>query len=424
LSFEGVGKIADAVLFEGYMLYPYRPSALKNRQRWNFGTLYPRDFALAQRPEEAWSFHAETLFEAGERSRISLRIRFLELVPDSTQRDTEWNRGIIRNWTVQAVSVGALCKGIQRELTAAELESEQISGPECGAGNHPLRARIEVAVDKIAERAYRLSATVSNITPVSEADKASRLRAQSSAFTSAHLLLHLENGVFVSILDPPGELAAAACACHNRGVFPVLAGEPGARSHVLCSPVILYDYPQIAPESAGEFFDATEIDEMLALRVLTLSDEEKQEMRAADPRAARILERTEALPQEHLLKLHGALRGMNRGRPESGEPAHAFQPWDPFARKPELDAVRVFGLELRKGDRVRLWPQKRADIMDMAMEGRTAVIEAVEQDLDDHVQLAVVLDDDPGKDMGLLRQPGHRFFFTPDEVEPLPARAP
>ena len=92
--------------------------------------------------------------------------------------------------------------------------------------------------------------------------------------------------------------------------------------------------------------------------------------------------------------------------------------WDPLAERPALECVHVFGIELRVGDRVRLWPQKKADIMDMALEGKVAVIEAIEQDFEDNIQLAVVLDDDPGREFGMMRQPGHRFFFSPDEVEP------
>ncbi|HXH94542.1 MAG TPA: hypothetical protein VNN25_23390 [Thermoanaerobaculia bacterium] len=92
--------------------------------------------------------------------------------------------------------------------------------------------------------------------------------------------------------------------------------------------------------------------------------------------------------------------------------------WDPFASS-TVDSVSVFGHELRRGDRVRLWPQKTADIVDLALAGKEATIEAIEQDLEDRVLFAVVIDDDPGNDMGMLRQPGHRFFFSPDEVEPL-----
>jgi hypothetical protein len=83
----------------------------------------------------------------------------------------------------------------------------------------------------------------------------------------------------------------------------------------------------------------------------------------------------------------------------------------------ELQEVTVFGVPLRVGSRVRLWPQKTADIMDMALKGKVALVEAIERDFEDQVHLAVVLEDDPGRDLGMLRQPGHRFFFSPREVE-------
>jgi hypothetical protein len=84
-----------------------------------------------------------------------------------------------------------------------------------------------------------------------------------------------------------------------------------------------------------------------------------------------------------------------------------------------IQSVSVFGVELKPGDRVRLWPQKTADIMDMALKGKVAIIEAIERDFEDQVHLAVVIEDDPGRDLGMLRQPGHRFFYSPEEVEPL-----
>lgn len=93
--------------------------------------------------------------------------------------------------------------------------------------------------------------------------------------------------------------------------------------------------------------------------------------------------------------------------------------WNPLEDKAVVESVRAFGVDLRRGDRVRLWPQKSADIMDIALAGRVAEIEAIEVDYDDQIHLAVILDDDPGRDLGALRQPGHRFFFSPEEVEPL-----
>lgn len=411
MTLETIERIADAILFEGYMLYPYRPSALKNRQRWNFGTLYPRDFAVAQRPEEAWSCRAEILVEGSEQSAIDLRIRFLQLIADG-RSEMEWDPGVVRSWTIHGITINTLLSGVKRELRGTEFDSTA----EAGSAGDAAIAAVDLHAEQVADRAYRVSATVANITPMPAGDAASRRGALAWALTSAHLLLHVADGAFASILDPQMELTAATQSCKNRGVFPVLVGEPGARSDVLCSPIILYDYPQIAAESAGSFFDGTEIDEMLALRVLTLTDEEKREMRASDPRAEQILKRTESLPREQLLKLHGALHGGGAKREQMDG---AIRPWDPFAEKPAPKSVRALGVELRKGDRVRLRPRKRADILDMAMNGRTAVVEAIEQDLEDNVQLAVVLDDDPGKDLGLLRQPGHRFFFSVDEVEPV-----
>jgi hypothetical protein len=94
--------------------------------------------------------------------------------------------------------------------------------------------------------------------------------------------------------------------------------------------------------------------------------------------------------------------------------------WNPDApENTPLASVNIFGVEVKVGDRVRLWPQKSADIMDMAMKGKVAIVEAIERDYDDQVHLAVVLEDDPGRDFGMARQPGHRFFFSPDEVEPI-----
>jgi hypothetical protein len=235
-------------------------------------------------------------------------------------------------------------------------------------------------------------------------------------------LLGIEGGSFVSLLEPAEDLVGDVKACRQDGVFPVLVGETGDRGCALCSPIILYDYPQIARESPGDFFDGTEMDEMLALRVLTLTDAEKAEMRKGDPHARDLLERTESLPDEHLARLHGAVRGLREITQKQCEAARVDlveQPFDPLAEKPPLSSVRVFGVELHTGDRVRVWPQKRADILDIAMEGRVATIEAIEQDLESNIQFAVVLDDDPGRDLGMLRQPGHRFFFTPEEVEPL-----
>jgi hydrogenase maturation protease len=137
------------------------------------------------------------------------------------------------------------------------------------------------------------------------------------SLVSAHLLSGVEEGQFVSLLDPPSALRQLTDACRNQGVFPVLVGEEGHRDTMLASPIILYDYPQIAPESAGDLFDGTEIDEILSLRILTMTDAEKREMSLSDERARQMLERTEALPAEQFAKLHGTLRSLRPAQKET-----------------------------------------------------------------------------------------------------------
>ena len=153
-----------------------------------------------------------------------------------------------------------------------------------------------------------------NATSLPSGAEAKRDEALPLSFVSAHLLLGITGGEFVSLLDPPEAYRASVAACSNQGVFPVFAGEEPDRSLMFCSPIILYDYPKIAPESEGDFFDGTEMDEMLTLRVLTLTDAEKQEMQNGDPRARRILERTEALTSDAMLKAHGVIRGLREIR--------------------------------------------------------------------------------------------------------------
>jgi hydrogenase maturation protease len=134
------------------------------------------------------------------------------------------------------------------------------------------------------------------------------------ALVSAHTILEASGGEFVSLVDPPKLHRDAAQCCKNVGTWPVLVGDPGQRDTLLSSPIILYDYPEIAPESPGNLFDGAEIDEILSLRILTMTDDEKREMRQSDDRTRQILERTESLPEEHFAKLHGVLRGMRPSR--------------------------------------------------------------------------------------------------------------
>ncbi len=263
-----VEKIANAVLYEGYLLYPYRSSAIKNQQRFNFGVLYPRGYG------EASEMKTECLAMGGDEAAIEVKIRFLQLVDREGRQE-----GVERSITLPATSLGEL-------------------------SNRPLR-RADV---ELSASGSKLTLVVRN--PLEGSPTMSRDEALLKSMVSVHSILQITGGEFVSLLDPPEQLKSAAAACENVGTWPVLAGESGQRNTMLSSPIILYDYPEVAPESPGDLFDGAEIDEILALRVLTLTDEEKLEVKNGDDRARRILERTEMLPPEHFQKLHGALRGL------------------------------------------------------------------------------------------------------------------
>ncbi len=181
----------------------------------------------------------------------------------------------------------------------------------------PVAGAIEAAAAEVRPGLFRLTVRVQNRTPLDDAGRRGRGDALLRARVSAHTILAIRDGAFVSLIDPPESCCEAAAACRNVGTWPVLVGAEGQTDLMLSAPIILYDYPRVAPESPGDFFDGTEIDKMLALRILTLTDDEKRAMAAVDERAGALLARTEAMAREQLLGLHGAVRGL-RPAPEEG----------------------------------------------------------------------------------------------------------
>ena len=329
-----VEKIADAILYEGYILYPYRPSAVKNQQRWNFGALCPESYSLAQKGAEAWSMQTECLVNETPAPLLEVKVRFLQLMsreildPDSrVVPSLEVNGRLFQTWqeaVEREVCVPLL--NIRRAVSAhlpftffGNKQLEELHDESNGnlAGQilrtqHTIEGLIEITATRVKSGLIKLCVNIKNLTGLDRAGEKSRDEALLRSFVSTHTILALREGRFVSLMDPPDVWREAAAGCSNVGTYPVLVGEEGALDCMLSSPIILYDYPQIASESAGALFDGTEIDEILTLRIMTLTDEEKREMRSGDARAREILERTEMLPQEHLLKMHGAMRSPQR----------------------------------------------------------------------------------------------------------------
>jgi len=352
MSVALVDRIAKAVLYEGYMLYPYRPSAIKNRQRFNFGVVYPRAYSEAQGGTDACMMQTECLVVANEATQCVVRVRFLRMVARAIGKlaasvaegatleglKTEkvdrleaagkvyqtWQEAVEEEIEVTEFSLSALASepmqwpfrlSAKCEREGIRDDSSQIVGI-IERVQEPLAGVIELSAERVGDGAFRLTARLSNATRVENRELLHREEALSRSLVSAHTILEARGGEFVSLIDPPEEYRDAAKSCQNVGTWPVLAGEEGRRDTMLSSPIILYDYPEIAPESPGDLFDGAEIDEILSLRIMTMTEEEKREMRQCDDRARQILERTDNLPEEQFRKLHGALRGL---RPANGE---------------------------------------------------------------------------------------------------------
>jgi hypothetical protein len=485
-------QVANAVLYEGYLLYPYRQTAQKNRSRFQFGVLMPPAYRDVDDCEPSAS-QTECLLECPDDAQVEVLVRFLHfqrrtvqrIAPDTGEASdvdalwvngteyTSWDEAVEREERLHACVADLLDTGTELLFQVGEGEEiEGLTGPrEERAGRlvrrwEQLDAAIRVRAERVAGPygALRLRVRVENSseprTPLRRRDDGLRY-----SLIAAHLLIAVPGGVFLSLTDPPEWAAAEAAACRNIGTWPVLAGPDDCRDLLLSSPVILYDHPEVAPESAGELFDATEIDEILTLRTLALTDDERRQARATDQRAADLIDRLDVLPPEMLERMHGAIRYLS---PAHGAPANAAPDaapgaaappvpsgpaasevpswstpgdlpadpafagpaglpskpwWDPGSDSsvsPETDHVVVGGVRVARGSRVRMRPgSRRADAQDLFLVGREALVEAVLHDVDGHVHVAVSPVSDPLAD--LQRNHGRFLYFAPDEIEPVEA---
>jgi len=342
-------QVADAILYEGYMLYPYRPSAIKNRQRWSFGILYPPRYPEVVSGTERCLMHSEVLLESLGRTGVQIQLRFLHLQARRVEKSADpsdaqhqagnfqpvsslvvgndrfesWDEGVERSVAFDVTALAAPQQLVFRFPASSESEllrdpTGQLAGV-VRRTQHEITGTISVTSKELERGLYKLAIEIANSTtlPRNQCDRNSALL---RSLVSAHTILTARDGNFVSLLDPPETLRVAAAGCRSDGNFPVLVGTAPERDMLLCSPIILYDYPQIAPESANAFYDATEMDEMLTLRVLTLSDEEKDAMRLADDHVRNLLERTEQSAREQLSRTHGTIRNLRPEGEKLGEP--------------------------------------------------------------------------------------------------------
>jgi hypothetical protein len=455
--------VADAILYEGYLLYPYRRSSQKNQVRFQFGVLMPPAYGAVD-PHEPTASQTEFLVESPGEGEIWILARFLQVRRRTVReaqgqtgdpRDAPWDEAIEREHRV-SVNVADLLAGDVEELIHLD-GGEETEDATDGAGQFVHRwDRLDAALVIRAEpipgpygvlkMTVRLENRSVPAQPLQVREDGLRY-----ALISAHLLIGAERGSFLSMTDPPEWASRLVAECVNTATWPVLAGPAECRNLMMASPIILYDHPEIAKESAGNLFDATEIDEILTLRTMTLTDAEKAEVRATDPRAAALMDRVDDLPPEMLEKMHGAIRYLEPAAgpvsvrrvpaepPEYRTPLPGETPydepgeyavqqpsapwWDPGADSsvsPETDHVMVAGVRVAKGSRVIMRPgSRRADAQDLFLAGHEAMVEAVLFDVDGQVHLAVTPETDPLM-AELQRSHGRFLYFSPDEIEPAP----
>jgi hypothetical protein len=435
--FEPALGVANAVLYEGYILYPYTASASKNRIRWQFGVVVPKAYSERGTGEPA-DAQTEILLECNDETEVEVLVRFLQV----ESREVEaWNGTSFE--PVESLEVGAkkyltFDEGTEREVSLRVLpaKTDRLAGPITfpdSEETEPLRDAADELRGRIVRRRWSLHGSIAidceavaglpglrklrvrieNHSAVVPGERSSALR---TAFVSTHTLLHAVGGRFLSVLDAPEDTVNATATLVNRHTWPVLIGDETVDPHgsplVLSSPIILYDFPAVAPQTEGDTFDSLEVDELMMLSVRSLSDAERAEAKATDPRAAEIIERAERFNADDLRRLHGTLLQDKAEVP-------VVRRNDPLAELdvPAMDCVFVEGVKVSKGSIVRLDPKRRADVWDVFLRGKLATVRAIHQDVENQMYVAVTVDDDPASD--LHDWYGRSFFFYPEEIQPV-----
>jgi len=435
-TWDRARAVADAVLYEGYLLYPYRGTSSKNQSRWQFGVLGPPGAAAAGLGEDD-TLAAQFLVDGAQ--AITVVVRFLQLqhrraesqladggfepVGELTTPSGSW---LTWDEAVECeTSFGPIafdnpgeCQTLPVSAPAA-VDIEALEGGRLVRERREVRGQLTVSAEPDGDL-LRVSVQVANV-GVAVDHQTGKDSVIARSMIGCHVIAEVVGGQFVSLLEPPPAATGAASRCSQHRCFPVLAGPPGTQDMLLISPIILYDHPEVAEQSNTALYDCTEIDEILTLRVMTMTDEEKAQARATDPRAAQIIDQCDAMSPEAMARLHGVLREPHTASaglvPEIPE---GIDWWDPLADnavRPEIDAVLVNGIAVSRGSRVILRPRRNADAQDIFVAGKTALVTSVHEDVEGDKHVGVVVEDDPAAD--LHDWYGRYLYFSPDEIEPL-----
>jgi hypothetical protein len=375
---KALESLLDSLLYEGYALYPYTPGATKNATPTPFGIVYPPAYA-EDNPATFDHLQMECLVESGPEAELRATICFL-------QPQGERHKAEARRIEIAPTSLGELIAG-------GRGEEFTFDGEETVAG------RVRMRAEQVAEGLVRIRLCVHNSTGLGgNAGGLDRSEALRCSLISTHVVAEVTGGRFVSPIDTKGPHAHALAECESVNTFPVLANPTDTA--MLGAAIVLPDHPSMAPESLGNLFDSTEIEEALLLHVHALSDSEREEIGKQDPAVREMVERAAASTPEQIMSLHGRLEETE---PEPGHP------------NPGEASIEVNGMRFVKGGKVVLRPRTDRDVFDKLLAGKVATIERIYHDFDDRAHIGVTVDEDAAQP--LFRETGRYLYFSSDEVE-------
>lgn len=276
-----IEKLCKTLLYEGYALFPYRKNALKNQKRFNFGVLSPKCWIENQINEHFFQ-QTEILVLAENESKLSFKTHFLRL-----NEEDQWQT--------------AVEKKIEGEISLNRTQTFEHT-------EDNLFGKIEISSERLTGYLFKVRFFFENLTEIEDFRELSREQILHFSFVSTHTIFELENGKFISQIETPNEFIEHTNSLQNVGLFPVLIGDKYKKNNILASPIILYDFPEIAENSFDNFFDGLEIDELMILNLLVLPEDEKRQITETDERTRLILEKIENLKSEDLQNLHAVLR--------------------------------------------------------------------------------------------------------------------
>jgi hypothetical protein len=395
---KAIEELVRSLLYEGYALYPYTPG-VKNATPTPFGIVYPPAYAQVQ-PAAFSMLRLEAVLQAEADARLDGTVLFL-------QAAGERHEAAERSLGLGPATLADLARRPLRQAFAFPVdETAELTG------------RVAMRAEPLSPTLARVRLCVHNETDMrADPAQASRAEALRDSLSSTHPLLEVEGGCFISPLEREGVEGEAALESQPVNTFPVLLGDRDEA--VLGAAIVLPDHPELAPESLGNLFDNTEIEEALLLHVHALTDGERKEIAGQDPAVREMIERAESTTGDQIMGLHGRLTYTEREAAKEDESSDVRPPSPP----PGLDEIQgerevaAAGTTVRLGDKIVLRPGTEGDVYDKILDGRTATVERIYRGYDERVYLGVTVDGDPGQE--LLRETGRFLFFFADEVEPV-----